>query len=213
MTDRIRILIADDHAIVRQGLKQLLEEEPGMEVVAECANGDEAMDWLRNHNCDIALIDIAMPGMSGIDLLNKMHQEKLNLPVLVLSTYAENQYAVRLVKAGASGYLTKECAPMEIAEAVRCVASGKSYFSQAVVKMLAKEVGTVQDKPPHEILSDREYQIFMLLASAKTVTDIANDLDLSVKTVSTYRARVLEKMCLRNNHELIRYAVEKKFVQ
>ncbi|MDO8465152.1 MAG: response regulator transcription factor [Gallionella sp.] len=204
----IRILIADDHAIVRQGLKQILEEEQDMKIVAEYDNGADVLNWLCNHNCDIALIDIAMPGMNGIDLLNNLHQKKLNLPVLILSIYAENQYAMRLVKAGASGYLTKECAPMEIVEAVRCVASGKKYLSEAVVKMLANEVRAIQKNPPHEVLSDREHQIFMLLASAKTVTDIANDLGLSVKTVSTYRSRVLEKMCLRNNSELMHYANE-----
>jgi len=207
----IRILIADDHGIVRQALKQLLDEEPGMEVVAECANGADAMDWLNKHNCDIALVDIAMPGMNGIDLLNKLHLEKQNLPVLVLSTYAENQYAMRLIKAGASGYLTKECAPMEIVEAVRSVASGKKYFSQAVLDMLTREVSAVQEKLPHEVLSGREHQIFMLLVSGRNVTGIANDLNLSVKTISTYRTRILEKMRLRNNNELIRYAIENKF--
>lgn len=209
----VRILIADDHSIVRQGLKQLLEEEQGMEVVAECANGVEVMDWLNKHNCDVALIDIAMPGMSGIGLLGRLYQEKRNLPVLVLSTYAENQYAIRLIKAGASGYLTKECASAEIVEAVRSVAGGKKYFSQTVLNMLAYEVSAVQEKLPHEILSEREHQIFMLLASGRTVTGIANDLKLSVKTISTYRTRILEKMRLRNNNELIRYAIENRFVQ
>lgn len=213
MINKVRILIADDHAIVRQGLKQILEEEPGMEVVAEYANGIDALDWLRNRDCDIALIDIAMPGMNGIDLLKQLHKEKPKLPVLILSIYAENQYAARLIKAGASGYLNKECAPFEIVAAVRRVASGRKYISQTVVKMLAKETGAAQQKPPHEVLSDREYQIFMLLASAKTATDIASDLGLSVKTVSTYRTRVLEKMRLRNNSELMHYAVENRLAQ
>ncbi|MFZ2302144.1 MAG: response regulator transcription factor [Gallionella sp.] len=209
----IRILIADDHAIVRQGLKQILGEEPDMEVAAEYDNGADALGWLRDNNCDIALLDIAMPGMNGIDLLNKLRHEKLDLSVLILSIYAENQYAVRLVRAGASGYLTKECAPMEIVEAVRCVASGKKYLSQAIINMLASEASSVQQNPTHETLSDREHQIFILLASAKTVTDIANDLGLSVKTVSTYRTRVLEKMRLRNNSELMHYANENNLVQ
>ena len=213
MKNNIRILIADDHAIVRQGLKQILEEEPEMKVVAEYANGADAMEWLLKHDCDIALIDIAMPGMNGIDLLNRLHREKPDLPVLILSIYAENQYAARLIKAGASGYLTKECAPMEIVEAVRCVASGKKYLSQAVINILTGDPHAAQEKSPHETLSDREHQIFMLLASAKTVTDIANDLCLSVKTVSTYRTRVLEKMHLRNNSELMHYANENNLVQ
>ena len=213
MKNRIRILIADDHAIVRQGLKQILEEEPEMEIVAEYANGTDAMDWLHKRDCDIALIDIAMPGMNGIDLLNRLHREKPDLPVLILSIYAENQYAAPLIKAGASGYLTKECAPMEIVKAVRCVAGGKKYLSQAVIKMLVGEASAAQEKFPHEILSDREYQIFILLASAKTVTNIANDLCLSVKTVSTYRSPVLEKMHLRNNSELMHYANQNNLVQ
>jgi len=205
----IRILIADDHAVVRQGLTQILEESREMKVVAEYANGIDAMDWLRNHNCDIALIDISMPGMSGIDMLKQLREEKPNLPVLVLSIYPEDQYAVRLIKAGAAGYLTKECAPAEVVEAVRNVANGMKYFSPAVVKMLANEIGDAHEKFPHETLSDREYQIFLQLASAKTVTDIAGDLGLSVKTVSTYRKRILEKMRLRNNFELMHYAIEK----
>lgn len=213
MENKIRILIADDHAIVRQGLRQILEEELRMEIVAEYDNGADALNWLLNHDCDIALIDIAMPGMNGIELLKRLHREKPGLPVLVLSTYAENQYAVRLIKAGACGYLTKECAPMEIVEAVRSVASGKKYFSQAVVQMLAREISTLQELPPHETLSAREFQIFMLLASANTVTNIANVLGLSVKTVSTYRRRILEKMRLRNNSELMCYANVHDLVQ
>ena len=208
MTNKIRILIADDHAVVRQGLKQILEENDDMNVVSEHTNGAEALDWLRKHDCDIALIDIAMPGMNGIDLLKKLHKEKPNLPVLVLSIYAEEQYAVRLIRAGASGYLTKECAPTEVVEAVRYVAGGNKYISPAVVEMLAKRAGNTSEKAPHKTLSDREYQILLQLVSAKTVTDIANNLGLSVKTVSTYRSRILEKMHLRNNSELMHYAVE-----
>lgn len=213
MTNPIRILIADDHGIVRQALRQLLEEEPGMEVMKECANGAEAMGWLSRHDCDIALIDIAMPGMNGIELVSRIHREKRGLPMLVLSTYAENQYALRLIKAGISGYLTKECVPAEIVNAVRTVASGGKYFSQTVLDLLAKEVSATREKFPHESLSDREHQIFVLLASGKTVTEISCELALSVKTVSTYRTRVLEKMSLRNNQELIRYAVENNFTQ
>lgn len=212
MKNKTRILIADDHAIVRQGLKQILEEEPGMEVVAEYANGTDALQWLRNHDCDIALVDIAMPGMNGIDLLKEIRNEKPDLPVLILSIYSEKQYAMRLIKIGASGYLNKECAPSEIVKAVQCVMGNRKYFSPAVAEMLTNRI-SAEHSPTHEILSDREYQIFLLLASAKTATDIANDLGLSVKTVSTYRTRVLEKMCLRNNSELMRYAVENNLAQ
>ena len=208
MKNKIRILIADDHAIVRQGLKQILEENDDIHVVSEHTNGIDALNWLRKHDCDIALIDIAMPGMNGIDLLKKLHKEKPKLPVLVLSIYAEDQYAMRLIRVGASGYLTKECAPMEVVEAVRCVAGGKKYLSPAAVKILADETNDAHSKQPHEVLSDREYQIFLQLASAKTVTCIADGLGLSVKTISTYRSRILEKMHLRNNQELMYYAIE-----
>lgn len=213
MRARIRILIVDDHAIVRQGLKQILEEEPMMEVVAEHANGADALDWLCGNDCDVAVIDIAMSGMSGVDLLKRLCEEKPELRVLVLSIYAEDQYAVRLIRVGAYGYLNKECAPEEIVDAVQCIANGKKYFSQAVIKMLVKEDEKAQEKPTHEILSEREYQILILLASSRTATEIANELGLSVKTVSTYRSRVLEKMRLRNNSELMRYAIENNLTQ
>ncbi len=209
----IRILIADDHAIVRQGLKQILEQSSEMKIVAVHANGADALRWIRANDCDVALLDIAMPGMNGIDLLKQLHEEKPKLPVLILSIYPEDQYAVRLIKAGAAGYLTKESAPEVVAEAVRRAAAGKKYISQAVAEMLANEFGAPEGKLPHETLSDREFQIFLLLASAKTVSEIADTLALSVKTVSTYRTRILEKMQLRNNAELMRYAVEKRLME
>lgn len=204
----IRILIADDHAIVRQGLARILEKGGEMKVVAEVDNGISALKWLCDHECDVALIDISMPGMNGIDLLKQLHEKKPALPVLVVSIYSEDQYAVRLIKAGASGYLTKGCSPATLLKAVSRVVSGKKYISSAVAEMLANEAGAPEEKRPHEILSDREYQIFLLLASAKTVTEIADNLALSGKTISTYRSRVLEKMHLRNNAELMRYAVD-----
>jgi DNA-binding NarL/FixJ family response regulator len=209
----IRIVIADDHAVVRQGLKQILEESREMKVVAEHANGADALRWIRANDCDVALLDIAMPGMNGIDVLKQLHEEKPKLPILILSIYSEDQYAVRLIKAGAAGYLTKESAPEVVMEAVRRAVSGKKYISPAVSEMLANEFGAPEGKLPHETLSDREYQIFLLLASAKTVSEIADTLGLSVKTVSTYRSRTLEKMQLRNNAELMRYAVEKHLVE
>lgn len=209
----IRIVIADDHAIVRQGLKKILEESREMRVVAECANGEEALRWLSANDCDVVLLDIAMPGRGGIDVLKQLQGEKPRLPVLILSIYPEDQYAVRLIRAGAAGYLTKESAPEVVTEAVHRVAAGKKYISPAVAEMLANEFGAQEGKLPHETLSDREYQIFLLLASAKTVSEIADDLALSVKTVSTYRSRILEKMQLRNNAELMRYAVEKRLTE
>lgn len=209
----IRILIADDHAIVRQGLKQILEESSEMKIVAVHANGADALRWIRDNDCDVVLLDIAMPGMNGIDVLKQLHEEKPKLPVLILSIYPEDQYAVRLIKAGAAGYLTKESAPEVVMEAVRRAATGKKYISPAVAEMLANEFGAPEGKLPHESLSDREFQIFLLLASARTVSEIADTLALSVKTVSTYRSRILEKMQLRNNAELMRYAVEKHLME
>lgn len=208
-----RILIADDHAIVRQGLVRILEKNGGMQIVAEHDNGTDALDWLRNNNCDIALIDISMPGMNGIDLLKRLREEKPKLPVLVISIYSEDQYAVRLIRAGAAGYLTKGCAPAIVVEAVHQVISGKKYISPAVAEMLANEIGNSHEKLPHEILSDREYQIFLLLASARTIVEIAETLVLSAKTISTYRSRILGKMGLHNNAELMRYAVDKHLAE
>lgn len=206
----IRILIADDHAIVRQGLARILEKNCEMKIVAEYDNGTDALSWIRNNDCDIALLDISMPGMSGIDLLKQIREEKPKLPVLIISIYAEDQYAVRLISAGAAGYLTKGCAPAIIMEAVCQVASGKKYISPAVAEILIHRIGEPNEKLLHETLSDREYQIFLLLASAKTVTEIADILSLSGKTISTYRSRILEKMHLRNNAEIMHYAIEKQ---
>lgn len=205
----IRILIADDHAIVRQGLKQIVEENAEMRVVAEAASGAEALRKMRETDCDVVLLDISMPGKSGIDVLKQIREENLRLPVLILSIYPEDQYAVRLIKAGAAGYMTKESAPAEVVEAVRRVAGGKKYISPTVAEMLANELGAGDEKLPHQTLSNREYQIFLLLASAKTPTEIAEALALSVKTVSTHRRRILEKMHLRNNAELMHYAMER----
>ena len=205
----IRILIADDHAIVRQGLVRILEKNRELKIVADCDNGVDALNWLRHNDCDIALIDISMPGMSGIDLLKQLREEKPKLPVLVISIYPEDQYAVRLIKAGAAGYLTKGSAPAIVLEAVTQIASGKRYIGPMVAEMLANEFKSESGKLPHETLSDREYQIFLLLATAKTVSEIAGTLALSAKTISTYRSRILEKMHLRNNAELMHYAIEK----
>ena len=209
----IRIMIADDHAIVRQGLARILEKSGEMQIVAEHDNGADALNWLLDNDCDIALLDISMPGMNGIDLLKQLREEKPKLPVLVISIYAEDQYAVRLIKAGASGYLTKGCSPATLMKAVNRIISGSKYISPAVAEMLANEIGDTHEKLPHKILSDREYQILLLLASAKTIAEIADTLALSGKTISTYRNRILLKMHLRNNAELMRYAVDNHLVQ
>ncbi|MBI4938032.1 MAG: response regulator transcription factor [Nitrosomonadales bacterium] len=209
----IRILLVDDHAIVRHGLKQILEENPEMKVVAECASGMDALRWSCANDCDVVLLDISMPDKSGIEVLKQLHEEKPKLPVLILSIYAEDQYAVRLIKAGAAGYLTKECAPEIVADAVLCIAAGRRYISPAVAELLAEDLCLSPDMPAHTTLSDREYQILLLLASAKTVTEIADALALSVKTVSTYRCRILGKMRLRNNAELMQYVIEKQLAR
>lgn len=209
----IRVLIADDHAIVRQGLKQIIEESGEMRVVAEADSGSSALRKLRETECDAVLLDISMPDMSGIDVLKLIHVEKPHLPILILSIYSEDQYAMRLLKAGAAGYMTKESAPSEVVRALLRVAGGKKYISPAVAEILANEIGADEEKLPHQTLSDREYQIFLLLASAQTVSEIAETLSLSVKTVSTYRSRILEKMHLSNNAELMRYAVDKQLSQ
>ena len=204
----IRILIADDHNVVRKGLRLILEAGGDMSVVADCNNGTDALNWLVKQDCDVALIDISMPGMNGIELLKHLRKNQPKLPVLILSAYPEDQYAVRLIKAGAAGYLNKECAPDEVVGAVRHVLGGKKHISPAVAEMLATELSMPEGKLPHELLSNREFQIFMLLAAAKTPTEIAASLKLSVKTVSTYRNRLLEKMLLNSNAELMRYAVD-----
>lgn len=209
----IRILIVDDHAIVRQGLKQILEESGKMIVVAEFSSGVDALHWIYRNDCDVALLDISMPGKSGIEVLKQLHAEKPKLPILILSIHPEDQYAVRLIKAGAAGYLTKETAPETVVEAVHRVANGKKYISSTVAEMLANEVGVPDGKLLHEILSDREYQIFLMISSAKTVSEIADTLALSVKTISTYRSRILEKMNMRNNAELMHYAIEMRLTK
>ncbi|MGO8754286.1 MAG: response regulator [Gallionellaceae bacterium] len=209
----IRILIADDHAIVRHGLKQIIEDSGEMHVVAEADSGIEALRKMREITCDAVLLDISLPDMSGVDVLKQIHAEKPHLPILILSVYPEDQYAMRLIKAGAAGYMTKESAPSEMVKALLRVAGGKKYINPAVAELLANELGAPEEKLPHHLLSDREYQIFLMLASAKTVTEIADALALSVKTVSTYRSRVLEKMHLSNNAQLMRYAIDNHLTQ
>ncbi len=208
----IRILIADDHNIVRQGLTLILERYGEMHVVESCTNGTDAAKWLDRNSCDVALIDIAMPGMSGIDLLGHIRKYHAKLPVLILSAYPEDQYAVRLIKAGASGYLNKECAPEEVVDAVHAVLEGKRHISQAVVELMANEISAPDGKLPHETLSNREYQILLQFAAANSVGKIAESLKLSVKTISTYRSRILEKMHLSNNAELMSYAIKRKLI-
>jgi DNA-binding NarL/FixJ family response regulator len=208
----IRALIADDHAVVRQGLKQILGDTPEMLVAGEATNGQEVLDKVRAEPWDVVVLDISMPDRSGLDILKQLRSERPKLPVLVLSMHSEDQYAVRVLKAGASGYLTKDSAPDELVKAIRKVVSGGRYVSSFLAEKLAFEIGTDSSRLPHETLSDREFQVLRLIAAGKSVTEIAAELYLSVKTVSTYRARMLEKMNLGTTAELIHYAMQNHLI-
>ncbi len=209
----IKILIADDHPIVRQGLRQILSETPDMAVAGEAVNGQETLAQVRAGGWDVLVLDITMPDRSGFDILKDLKYERPDLPVLILSIHAEEQFAVRLLKAGAAGYLTKENAPDELIKAIRKVVSGGKYISRTLAETLAVGLDTAAEQPRHETLSDREFQVMQLMASGKTLADIAETLSLSPKTVSTYRTRLLEKMDLRTNADIIRYAVENGLIE
>ncbi len=208
----IRALIADDHAVVRQGLKQILGDTPEMVVAGEATTGQEVLDKVRAETWDVVVLDISMPDRSGLDILKQLRSERPKLPVLVLSMHSEDQYAMRVLKAGASGYLTKDSAPDELVKAIRKVVSGGRYVSSFLAEKLAFEIGTDSSRLPHETLSDREFQVLRLIAAGESVTEIAAELYLSVKTVSTYRARMLEKMNLTTTAELIHYAMQNHLI-
>ena len=204
----IRVLIADDHAVVREGLKRIVTGSPDIEVAGEAANGHEVLDFARRQDFDLVLLDLAMPGKDGLDTLKELKLVRPHLPVLVLSVYPEEQYAVRLLRAGAAGYLTKESAPEELVAAIRKVSRGGRYVSESLAEQLALLFGAPNDRPPHEALSDREFRVMVMLASGKTASEVADALCLSVKTISTYRSRALRKMNMRNNAEFSFYAVK-----
>ncbi|MGI4816344.1 MAG: response regulator [Janthinobacterium lividum] len=204
----IQILIADDHAIVRAGLAQVLAEEGDMQVVAEASSGDQTISLVRQRAFDVVLLDIAMPDKNGIDTLRVLKQLRPSQGVLILSGYPENQYAVNMLRAGADGYLNKDADPVEIVRAVRTVARGRRYVSEMTADVLVQKMARPPDEQPHESLSQREFQIFCKLSAGQVPTDIAEELHLSVKTVSTYRARVLEKMGLATNADLTYYAIK-----
>jgi two-component system, NarL family, invasion response regulator UvrY len=208
MADKIHVLIADDHAIVRQGLRQILSEIEDMVVAGEAEDGADALRLARQQEWDVFLLDVSMPNRNGIDTLKQLKKEFPRQPVLILSMHPEELYAIRALKAGASGYLTKQSAPELLVEAIRRVAQGKKYVSPSVAEQLATAITDDAEKPPHERITDREHQVLVLIASGKTLTQIAEDLNLSVQTVGTYRARLLEKMCLKSTAELIRYGIE-----
>ncbi len=208
MTRKLKILIVDDHAVVRRGLKQIVSETPDMEVEGEASTGSEAMKLAQTHEWDAMILDLTMPGGSGLDVLADLTREHPEGPVLVLSMHPEDQVAIRVLRAGAAGYMTKESAPEELVKAIRKVCAGGKYVSPVLAEQLAWHLGTHSDRPLHDGLSDREYQVLRLIASGLTTSQIALELSLSVKTVSTYRRRILDKMGLHNNAELTRYAVE-----
>jgi DNA-binding NarL/FixJ family response regulator len=208
----IRVLIADDHAVVRQGLKQILQDTHEMVVAGEATNGREALEKARAETWDVVVLDISLPDRSGLEVLKQLKAEWPGLPVLVLSMYTEDQYAMRVLKAGASGYLTKDSAADEVVEAVHRAARGGRYVSPLLAEKLAFEIGDDSSKLPHEMLSDREFQVLRMIAAGKAVKEIAAELSLSAKTITTYRARLLQKMHFATNAELIRYAIQNGLV-
>ena len=208
----LKILIADDHAIVREGIKQILAEIPDQVTTDEAINGQEVLQKVWNNNYDMVLLDISMPGRSGLDILKQLKSEAPALKILILSMHPEEQYAVRALKAGASGYLTKESTPLELTEAIRKVSIGKKYVSASLAETLASLMETSSEKPLHETLSNREYEVMRMIASGKTVKEIADELSLSVKTISTYRTRILEKMTMKNNAQITHYTIQNRLV-
>ena len=209
----INIGIVDDHAIVRAGLKQFFSEQVDLRVVGEAASGREAIDLLRNTpDLDVLVLDVSMPGQSGIDALAMIRAKAPDVGVLILSGYPEEHYALNLIRQGASGYLNKECDPMQIVDAIRTISLGRRYLSPAVAELLAQQLDRKGGGLPHEQLSEREFQVFLKLAKGETAGDIAKALSLSVKTVSTYRTRLMEKMSLASNSDLTYYALKNKLI-
>lgn len=207
----IRVLVADDHPVVRRGVKQILAEEPDMEVGGEARTAQETLELARTGEWDVVVLDITLPDRSGLEILKELRQARPRLPVLVLSIHPEDQFAVRVLKAGGAGYLTKETGPEALAQAIRKVVGGGRYISPSLGESLAADLAA-EDRPPHETLSDREYQVLRLIGSGRTVSQIAAELRLSVKTVSTYRTRILEKMRMTSNAELTHYAIRNRLV-
>lgn len=209
----IKVMLADDHSIVRKGLRQLLEETGFIEVVAEADDYPAIMKAVRGHDFDVLVMDITMPGKNGIDVLKVVKDEKPKIAVLMLSMHPEDQYAVRALKAGASGYLTKNSAPEKLVEAIQTISAGRRYITPELADSLASHLTDDTDKPLHATLSDREFQTIRLIASGRKLSEIAEELSLSPKTVSVYRARILEKMRMKNNAELTHYALKHGLVE
>jgi len=208
----IRIVVADDHTIVREGLKQVLSAASDLEIVGEAQTGHEVLERVRGLEFDVLLLDMSMPGKSGIELIKQVRSERPKLRILVLSMHQEQQYAVRAIKAGASGYLTKDSAAVQLVAAIRKVAAGGAFITEAVAEQLALGAMPQTGGLPHSALSDREFQVFQLLVSGKAVSEIAEGLNLSVKTVSTHKARIMQKMNMSNPAELVRYAIKHRLI-
>lgn len=211
MADQLKIFIADDHLLIREGLKKLLVYETDLKIVGEADNPDDTLDYISNNEVDILILDINLPGKSGLDILKQLKMFKPGLHVLILSMYPEEQFAERTLKAGASGYLTKESAPDELINAIRRVAKGGKYIShQLAEKLIFKK--DAEYELPHQALSDREFQVLKLMARGKSQVDISSELNLSTSTINTYRSRILEKLGLKTNAELIHYALQNKLI-
>jgi two-component system, NarL family, invasion response regulator UvrY len=204
----LKVLIADDFPLFRRGVKDLLSDGLGALAVGECANAHELLELVRRKKWDVLILDISMPGTTGTNALMQVKKEKPSLPVIILSMHPEDQYAIRMFKAGADAYLTKASAPEELVKAVKKVVAGGQYVNQSLGEQLVRLVHQRDDRIPHELLSDREYEVMRLLASGKTVSEIAEAMHLGITTISTYRARILDKLSLKNNAELMRYAVQ-----
>jgi DNA-binding NarL/FixJ family response regulator len=207
-----KVLIVDDHPLFRRGLKDILQAQPDVELVGEADTGNKALEMARKQRWDVLVLDITMPGLGGIEILSILRKEQPKLPILILSAHSENQYAVRALRAGAAGYMTKETAPQELIRGLRKVLQGAKYVSETLAEKLAFDLGAQTERKPHHLLSDREYEIMRMIAAGKPLGTIAGELALSPRTVSTYRSRVLEKMQMKTNADLIRYALENKLI-
>jgi len=203
-----RVVVADDHSVIRHGIKQILDMEEDLEVVAEASTVPELMDILHRTPTDVLVLDLSMPGGGGLDAIVQLKKQKPGLPILVLSVHPEGQYAVRAIRSGAMGYLSKECAPEELVKALRLLVSGHRYLTAAVGDLLATAVNDQNSKVPHATLSDREFQVMIMIAQGRGLTEIAKSFNLSVKTIATYRERMLKKMSMETNAELIQYVVK-----
>lgn len=207
-----KILVGDDHPVVRKGIKQILIEDKNISFIGEACSPNEVMEMVKKQHWDAVILDITMPGRGGLEVTKELKREYPNLPILILSIHSEEQYGVRAIKAGAAGYMTKESAPEELVKALRRILGGGKYLSAKLTDMIAFGVQQNSTKPLHALLSDREYQVMQMIATGQTVSDIADKLALSVKTVSTYRSRIIQKLKVKTTAEIVRYALENKLV-